>query len=250
MIDNPLVSVVMPTYNSEKYIKEALESVFRQGVPVEVIVIDDASTDATQEVLAVYQEQKDFILIRNDRNLGVSQSRNLGVSYAKGEYVAFLDADDWWTDDKLSKQLIAMQKSETVLTSTARELIDEKGNCTGKIIGVCEDITYRMMLYQNWLNCSAVMVKTAVIKEFPMQHDDSHEDYITWMTILGKYGKAYGINEPLLKYRVSAKGKSGSKRNSARMMYQAYRHLGFGYLKAAFYFLAYAINGIRKYYLN
>ena len=246
----PYVTVVIPAYNSEKYIKKAIDSAFAQDVALEVIVINDASTDGTLSVLEEYRDRDNFILLKNQTNSGVAVSRNLGVSTAKGEYIAFLDADDWWEVGKLKKQLAAMKVKGTVICSTARELVDSEGQSKDKIVGTPEQITYRMMLRQNFLNCSAVVVKSDVIKQFPMQHDDSHEDYITWMKILRKYKEATGVNEPLLKYRVSDTGKSGSKWNSAKMMYKAHRYLGIGPIKAAFYFCAYAINGIRKYYFN
>ena len=249
-MNKPLVTVVMPAYNSEQHIKKAIDSAFEQDVELEVIVINDASTDKTLTVLEEYQQRDNFILIDNEHNLGVAASRNLGVAKARGDYIAFLDADDWWEPSKITKQLAAMQKHQSVLCSTARELVDSKGVSKGRIIGIKERITYQMMLSQNWLNCSAVVVRTDVIKEFPMQHDDSHEDYITWMKILRKYKEATGVDEPLLKYRVSNTGKSGSKRASAKMMYRAYRYIGIGPMKSAFYFCNYAINGIKKYYFN
>lgn len=249
-MNKPLVTVVVPAYNSEKYIKKALDSVFRQDVELEVVVINDASSDGTLKKIEEYKQRDNFTLLQNKKNLGVAASRNLGVEKARGDYIAFLDADDWWSPKKLSKQLAAMEKAGTVLCSTARELVDGKGRKMGKIIPIKEHITYKMMCHQNWMNCSSVLIKTEVIKEFPMQHDDSHEDYITWMKILGKYKIATGVNEPLLKYRVSNIGKSGPKWNSAKMMYRAYRYLGFGPIRSAFYFCTYAVNGIRKYYFN
>lgn len=249
-MDRPLVSVIMPAYNCEKYIIKALDSAFVQEVPIEVIVIDDASTDKTAEMLKKYQGRENLHVITNEKNMGVAASRNLGISKAVGEYVAFLDADDWWATGKLKAQLEVIKDTGVVICGTAREIVDEVGKSTGRIMCTKEKITYKMMLFQNWLNCSSVVVKTAVIKEFPMQYDDSHEDYIAWMKILQKYKEARGIDKPLLKYRLSAKGKSGSKQHSAIMMYKAYRHLGFSHIKAAYYFCAYSINGIRKYYFN
>ena len=245
-----LVTVVIPAYNSEKYIKKAVDSAFDQDVELEVIVINDASTDGTVKILEEYQTRDNFTLLENEKNLGVAASRNLGVATSRGEYIAFLDADDWWVADKLSKQLTAMKANGTIICSTARELVNSDGSSQGKIVRIKEHITYQMMMRQNWLNCSAVVVRTDVIKEFPMQHDDSHEDYITWMRILKKYKVATGVDEPLLKYRVSSVGKSGSKRTSAKMMYRAYRYLDIGPVKAAFCFCSYAINGVRKYYFN
>ena len=246
----PLVTVVIPAYNSEKHINQAVNSAFAQDVDLEVIVVNDASTDTTVEMLEEYLQRDNFTLLENERNSGVAISRNKGVAAACGKYIAFLDADDWWKEDKLEKQLAAMKANDSVLSSTARELVDDKGDSKGTIVGVRKRITYKMMLHQNWINCSAVVVKRDVIKDFPMQHDDSHEDYITWMKILKKYQEATGVDEPLLKYRVSNQGKSGSKWTSAKMMYKAYRYLDIGPIKSAFYFCTYAINGVKKHYFN
>ena len=80
-----------------------------------------------------------------------------------------------------------------------------------------------------------------------MEHEDSHEDYITWLKILKKYGRACGVNEPLLKYRLSTTGKSGSKWKSAGMTWKVYRYMGFGLIKSFFCFCSYAIHGVWKY---
>lgn len=80
-----------------------------------------------------------------------------------------------------------------------------------------------------------------------MEHEDSHEDYITWLKILRQYGFAVGVNEPLLKYRLSTTGKSGNKIQSAKMTFRVYRYLGFGIAKSLLCFLSYAIHGTAKY---
>ena len=101
----PLVSVVMPVYNGAAYIKKAVDSVYAQDVPLELLVIDDCSTDNTKEILDSYGDKSGFRYFRNNRNLGAAGSRNLGVREAKGEYIAFLDADDWWAEGKLREQM-------------------------------------------------------------------------------------------------------------------------------------------------
>lgn len=243
----PAVSVIMPVYNGEKYIARAVQSVYAQDVPLELIVIDDGSADGTREVLIPWENRPDFVYIKNERNLGAAGSRNRGVSVAKGRYVAFLDADDWWEEDKLKKQLEVLCRTGAVLCCTGRELVTPDGKQTGRIIGVKEKITYRMMLHQNWINCSSAVMKTEIAKEFPMEHEEGHEDYILWLKILKKYGWAAGVNEPLLKYRLTAKGKSGNKLHSAKMTYDSYRYAGLGRLKSALCFCAYAANGVKKY---
>ena len=241
------ISVIMPVYNGEKYIARAVQSVYAQDVPLELIIIDDGSVDGTREVLIPWENRPDFVYIKNERNLGAAGSRNRGVSVAKGRYVAFLDADDWWAEGKLKKQLALMEKTGCVLSCTARELVTPDGKQTGKVIPVTENITYRQMLHQNWINCSSVVLRTEVARDFPMEHEDSHEDYITWLRILGKGGFAAGINRPYLKYRLSEGGKSRNKLKSAAMTYQVYRYVGYGPLKSLFFFVSYALHGIWKY---
>ena len=125
--------------------------------------------------------------------------------------------------------------------------MDESGKLTGHVIGVKETLTYRDLLWHNQINCSSVVMLTKVARRYPMAHEDSHEDYITWMQILSEYREVCAVNEPLLKYRVSGKGKSGSKFKSAVMTYKAYRYMGFGPLKSAALFASYAVHGVIKY---
>lgn len=246
----PLVSVIMPAYRCADHISLAIDSALNQEVPVEVLVIDDCSPDHLDEVMARYAENDAVRYIRNEQNMGAAQSRNRGIQLAKAPYVAFLDSDDYWVEGKLKKQLEALEKTGAVLCATARELMSPEGVLSGRIIPIGTEITYRDMLKQNSINCSSVLMKTEVAREFPMHHEDSHEDYIMWLEILGKYERACGINEPLLKYRLSNTGKSGSKLKSARMTFMVYRYMGFGWAKSAWCFCNYALNGVKKYYLS
>lgn len=246
-MEKPTVSVIMPAYNCETFIAAAIESVLVQTVPLELIIINDCANDGTDRAIRTYLSDTRILYVKNDRNLGAAKTRNRGVKLARGEYVAFLDSDDWWEADKLYKQLMLAEKEKRVLCATGRELVDENGRATGRLIPVRETITYGMMLKQNWINCSSVLLKREVALEFPMEHEDSHEDYITWLKILKKYRFACAINEPLLKYRLSSKGKSGSKLKSAKMTFKVYRYLGFSWPKAWACFLCYAWNGVRKY---
>lgn len=249
-MEKPLVSVIMPAYNSETYIETAIHSVLIQDVPFELIIIDDCSTDRTKELLSPYISRPNIIYIRNEHNLGAAASRNKGVKLAQGKYVAFLDADDYWLPHKLARQLDALDAKQRVLCSTARELMTPEGKLTGRIIPVPENITYAMLQRQNLINCSSVVLLRDVALEFPMEHEDSHEDYITWLKILQKYQKACAVNEPLLKYRLSSTGKSGSKLHSARMTFKVYRYVGFGIVKSCMCFVSYAIHGFLKYRNN
>lgn len=242
-----LVSVIMPAYNCEKYIGTAIRSVLEQTVSLELIIVEDCAEDGTEDVIRSFLPDERIIYICNETNLGVAASRNKGMELARGKYIAFLDADDYWTKDKLERQVSFMEEGDKILSSTGRELIDENGSSTGKIIRIPEKIGYKDLLKGNVLNTSGVMVLSETAKQYKMVQDHLHEDYIMWLSILKEHGKAYGINEPLLKYRVMQGTKSGNKLKSAKMTFGVYRYMGLNLTQAVYYFCHYAINGVRKY---
>lgn len=244
------VSVVIPVHNGAAYIGRALDSALEQTLPLEIIIIDDASTDDLMNVLEPYLQRPEIRLIRNQHNLGVAESRNKGVRSAAGKYIAFLDCDDWWEPGKLVRQLKLLEETGCVLCATGRRLVTPDGKQTDRIIGVKENLVYRDLLFQNPVNCSSVVVRRDVAAAFPMIHDECHEDYIMWLQILQKYRSACAINEPLLNYRLSDTVSPGNKLQSAGMTYKVYRHMGFGVFKSLICFVAYAFNGVKKYYLH
>lgn len=250
-----MISVVIPTYNCRQYIEKAVKSALLQTIQeeLEVIVIDDASTDGTKEAIrqtaaeAAEIPHRSFVYYCSEVNLGVAEARNTGIRMAKGELLAFLDADDWWELDKLEKQVGLLRKTGAQLVYSGRELMQCDGQSLGKVIAVPETTTYRNLLRTNCIPCSSVLMRTAAAREFYMCHDELHEDYILWLRILQKYGQAYGIDEPLLKSRLSAGGKSRNKLKSAKMHYGVYKYMGIGPWKAVWLFLCYAVNGVKKY---
>ena len=249
-MNDPLVSVVMPAYNCAGTIAKAVDSALGQNIPLEVIVVNDCSPEDLDGVMAAYEKEAAVRYVKNEKNMGAARSRNRGVDLARGEYVAFLDSDDAWEKGKLTKQLAAMKKTGAVLCCTARQLLTAEGKPTGRVLPVKEEITYRELLKHNSITCSSVVMRTQVAREFPMGHEDSHEDYIMWLKILKKYGTACGINEPLVQYRLSNTGKSGSKLKSARMTFKVYRYMGFGLFKSLACFCSYAFHGVKKYTLS
>jgi teichuronic acid biosynthesis glycosyltransferase TuaG len=254
----PLVTVVMPAYNAEAYIAQAIDSVMEQSTEaaVELVIVNDCSKDATGRITAekiAYYNRKEkpgrtIRLIENETNLGVAESRNAGIRSAGGAYVAFLDADDWWAPDKLEKQFNKLKQTDAVLCATGRELMQPDGTSMGKTIPVSEEISYRDLLRTNSIPCSSVVMKTAVAQEFYMCHDELHEDYILWLRVLKKYGPAVGVNEPLLKSRMSQGGKSRNKLKSAKMQYGVYRYMGFGRGKTMVLMVSYMVHGVLKYW--
>ena len=245
-----LVSVVMPAYNCAASIGASIESVLCQDVPLELIVVNDRSPDDLDAAMEKYLTDERVVYVTNEQNMGAAQSRNRAMAMARGKYIAFLDSDDIWLPGKLKKQLDILEQTGCVLCCTGRALMTPEGVDDGRIIPVAEVITYRDLLRHNSIACSSVLIRTEAAREFPMGHEDSHEDYIMWLQVLRKYGDARGINEPLLRYRLSNTGKSGSKLHSAKMTFKVYRYMGFSLPKSLLCFASYAINGVKKYYFN
>ena len=241
------VSVIIPAYRCSSTLRQAIDSALIQEVPLEILVLDDCSGEDIEGIVKEYGEEPRLRYLKNEKNLGAAASRNRGVQLAFGDYVAFLDADDWWENGKLLLQLDTLHETGRVLCSTGRELMNYDGTPAGKYIPVKETVSYRDLLKHNSINCSSVLLLRDVAAEFPMEHDDSHEDYLTWLKILRKYGPAAGIDRPLLKYRMSKTSKSGDKKKSAIMTYKVYRYMGYSHMRCILYFISYAIHGFWKY---
>lgn len=247
-----LISVIIPAYQAEQYIADAVCSALEQNdiAPgdIEVIVINDCSPDDTDAAMCPFKDNPAVRYVKNDYNLGVADTRNRGLDMARGRYVAFLDADDWWEPDKLSAQLSLLEETGAPLCCSARVLHQEDGTPTGRTIGVPERITYEQLLHTNVIPCGSVVMPARIAREFYMCHAELHEDYILWLRVLKKYGAAVGINKPYLHCRLADGGKSRNKFKSAAMQYGVYRYMGFGRLASLRYLISYAVNGVRKYY--
>lgn len=251
MNNSPLISVIMPAYNAEKTLAQAVQSVISQTYcNWELLIIDDCSKDNTYALMQKLQRNSPKIkILKNDQNFGVSESRNKGVQVASGSWIAFLDSDDIWAPNKLEKQVKQLARNEeAAVLFTGSAFINADGEMLEYKLSVPETITYCQLLKQNLISCSSVMVKTDVIRQFPMKHDDMHEDYAVWLQILKQGYIACGINEPLLIYRLSTNSKSSNKKKAALMTYKVYRYLGLNHIQAIYYFVWYACKNLKKYY--
>ena len=246
-----LISIVMPAYQAEKTLEASVLSVQKQTYENwELLLIDDCSKDTTWELALRLAKQDPRIRpFRNTRNMGVSAARNQGIHQANGEWIAFLDSDDLWEKDKLEKQLRLIQLHiDADLVFTGSAFIDKNGNRSAYCLPVPQTIRYRQLLKQNVISCSSVLVKKKWMLRYPMLHDDMHEDFAVWLQILKNGGRAYGVNEPLLIYRLSADSKSGNKKKAARMTYKVYRYMGLNTLQALYFFCWYTGKNLYKYW--
>lgn len=243
-----LISIIIPVYNDRKNVVQAIKSAYEQiYVNKEIIIIDDASQDDIQNMLMEYLDNKDFTYIKLQSNQGVAAARNLGVSLAKGTYIAYLDSDDWWDKDKLYKQLQVAVKNDADIVCTGRELVYDNGILTGKIIHVENEISYDKLLLHNCISCSSVLIKRAIALKYPMHDDCYHEDFINWLEITKDNHIVYGIDEPLLKYRLSKGGKSRKKLKSIYMTFMSYKTVGISSIQAILYTMSHLLNGLKKY---
>ena len=240
----------MPAYNAEKTIKEAIDSVLQQTYRnFELIVINDNSHDKTLNILTQYCTADNRVkLICNSKNLGVSISRNIGIANANGKYIAFLDSDDMWRRDKLEKQLSVMESTSSVLSYTASSFINDIGSPFDYIMEAEPKTTLDTLLKRNLISCSSAMIKAEIMKDLKMPSDKMHEDYYIWITVLKKYKYAYGINEPLLIYRLASNSKSSNRFKSAKMIYNTYHAVGYNYFISFLLMLRYSIYSISKRY--
>ena len=190
--DDQLVSVVIASYNTEKYLGQSIESVLNQSYQnLELIVVDDGSTDATSELIEPYRSDSRLRYVYQD-NAGQSNARNQGVRLAKGDLIAFNDADDIWYPSKLEKQVPVMARSENVaLVYTGRDRIDSEGNPIEHRLptqyrgaNLCERLFER-----NFVPCNTCLIRKAVFERlggFNEQLERS-EDWDLWLRLAAEY---------------------------------------------------------------
>jgi glycosyltransferase involved in cell wall biosynthesis len=246
-----MVTIIMPAYNCEKYLRSAVASVKAQTYPDwTLFIIDDCSTDNTDSLAEELATTDDRIkAFHNERNSGVAKTRNWGVKRATSEWIAFLDSDDMWEPDKLEKQIkLSEEVTAAKLLFTGSGFINESGEKIDYVLHVPERINRKELLKQNLISCSSVLVRRNLMLKYPMPEEGMmHEDFVSWLGILKEEKYAYGIDEPLLIYRRSEGSKSGNKAKAAKMNWNTYRYVGLNPVKAAYYMCWYAARGISKY---
>ncbi len=242
------VSVIMPAYNSERFVRIAIESVLAQTVrDIELLVIDDCSTDGTADAVSEYLYDPRVRYIRMDANSGAPGARNKGLELAGGKYVAFIDSDDEWLPDKLERQLHTLEKKGADAVCTGYNLINENGEMRGEY-SIPEEISTELLLSENVIGCSTVMLSSRIFDKYRFGHDFFHEDYVLWLRVLGDGYTFVGIKEPYVNYRVMSTSKAGNKLKSAKHRYDIYRRfMHMSPLKSCRYLLRYTLRGIMKY---
>ena len=204
MENRGLVSIVMPSYNTAKFITETIESVLDQTYPFwELIIVDDCSTDDTDRVVKPYLADTRIRYFKNIQNSGAAVSRNYALRESKGKWIAFLDSDDVWLPEKLEMQLEFMVKNDYHFSYTNYKEIDEKSTSLGISITGPKKITKQGMYNYCWMGCLTVMYDAEIVGLVQIEDIKKNNDYAMWLKVCRK-ADCYLLDEQLGMYRKRA----------------------------------------------
>lgn len=245
----PKVSIITPAHNSAPYIEETIQSVVNQSYQNwEMIIVDDASKDESLKIMNLWAQKDERIkVIPLTENVGAAKARNIALEKAKGRYIAFLDSDDIWFENKLKEQLSFMESNQYAFTMTAYEVMNADGTPTGKIVECPQSINYKEYLHNTIIGCLTVMIDQEKVGKVRMPEIRSSHDMALWLKILKQVFECHGINKPLGAYRVLPKSNSSQKIKAAKDVWRVYReieHLSFLYSIHCFF--GYAYHAIMK----
>ncbi|MGV7092680.1 glycosyltransferase family 2 protein [Siccibacter turicensis] len=243
-----LVSIVMPTWNSEATVYDSIKSVVEQTYPNwELLITDDCSSDGTMNVLLDFAaSDKRIKVFKNTSNSGAGVARNNSIAHAQGRFIAFLDSDDLWHAEKLSKQISFMLDHNYALSYTYYRKINSSGEVTGHIIPP-GFVSYSELLKSNVIGCLTAMYDTATTGKVFMPAIRKRQDMALWLKILQDIDYAWCLPEELASYREGHNSLSSNKLKILFSQWDFYRnYLNFNPIKAAWYFSFYVWRALRK----
>ncbi|CAH7484620.1 putative teichuronic acid biosynthesis glycosyltransferase TuaG [Vibrio chagasii] len=243
------VSIITPTYNSERYILETYQCLKEQThTDWEWLVTDDCSTDSTLTLLKDLSKKDSRISVfSNRKNSGAAIARNNSIALSQGEFIAFLDSDDLWKYDKLEKQLSFMGRDYD-FSFSGYELIDHMSKKLNKTVDTSQNGAFSysdMLMKKATLGCSTVMLRKSFVKDKRMPLLRTGQDYAYWLLLLRDGAKARVIPEPLTFYRITPNSISRNKIKKARRQWEIYRDVeGIGIYRSLYFFLYYAFRAV------
>lgn len=242
-----LVSIIMPSFNSAKFIEATINSVLSQTFTNwELIVIDDLSNDNSIELVTNFSNMdKRIKLIKSNTNGGTARARNKGLKEAKGQYIVFLDSDDLWDKSFLESQASFIKENGPIITAGYR--IKSTKNIV--VFKVPKSRTYKQLLAQNTMSCLTTMYDRSIIGDVYFEEDLlKAEDFAFWLNILRKGHITKGNQEILATYIIHENSKSFNKFKLIKPMYHIYRrNQGFNFIKSWWFTMLWGINGLKKY---
>ncbi|MBM6993653.1 MAG: glycosyltransferase [Prevotella sp.] len=244
-----LVSIIMPMYNSAKYVGEAIDSVLSQTYTFwELLVVDDGSTDDSVQIVKRYcqQDSRIRLLFNTNHIQQPSAPRNAGLCEAQGQFIAFLDSDDCWLPAKLNEQLKLFADHGVAAVYSNYEKMAEDGKRSNRVVRAPESVSYDQLLYGNVIgNLTGIYDRNKVGTVNIL--DIHHEDYAMWLAILAKGFIARNTNTVTALYRLRPSSITSNKLKVLSWQWNIYRqveHIGF--FKSCYYYLHYAVRAYIK----
>jgi teichuronic acid biosynthesis glycosyltransferase TuaG len=222
----PLVSIIMPSWNVQRFIEETIHSVQAQTFgDWELLIADDCSTDRTPAIIAEIGTRDPRVkLIRLAKNGGPALARQAAIDQAKGRYLAFLDSDDLWLPAKLERQLAFVREKRAALSYTAFRRIDEANTISGRLIAVPAQLSYDQLLKNTSIATLTALVDREISGPVAMTNE-GYDDFCLWLSILRRGHVACGLNEDLARYRVRGASVSSRPVRSAKWVWNIYRNV-------------------------
>jgi len=237
------VSVIIPVHNNEEYILECINSVIYQTYKnLEIIIVDDKSTDNSVNLIKSIKDKR-IKLIELKENSGAAIARNKGIEVSTGDYICFLDSDDYWYKEKIEKQLKFI-KNKAFIYSEYLYLNKNKTH----IARVPKSLTYEQLLKNSAIFTSTVMLNMKYLTKEDIYMPDMRigQDYGAWYKILKKIKTAYGIQEVLSIYRVGKKSLSSNKLKAMKRTWTLYKLEKLPLIKRINCFICYAYNATKR----
>lgn len=198
-----LVSIIMPSYNTGKFIAKSIHSVQKQTYSNwELLIVDDYSTDDTDEVVLQFQDPR-IRYLKNSENSGAAISRNRALKEARGRWIAFLDSDDLWKPEKLEKQIQFMVNNGYYFSYTNYIEIDEHSKSLGTYVTGPKHITKTGMYNYCWPGCLTVMYDRNIVGDIQIRDIRKNNDYAMWLRVIQK-ADCWLLDEYLAEYRKRA----------------------------------------------
>jgi glycosyltransferase involved in cell wall biosynthesis len=230
-------------FNSEVFISETITSVLKQTYNNwELLLVDDGSTDKTIKIVESFTARYSNIrLFKNKGNSGAAISRNKGMEKSKGDFIAFLDADDLWKPEKLEKQLDFMKRHNCDVCFSSYDLINEEGKATNILVKAIPKLTYQKLLKSNYIGNLTGMYNANTMGKIMAPNLRKRQDWLLWLAAVQKSRKpALGIQESLAYYRVRKESMSSNKFKLLKYNYWVYKKgLGFSTIKSVYCMLVF-----------
>lgn len=250
------VSIITPCYNASKYIGETYQYIATQTYNNwEWIIIDDDSKDDSYKIISELAKEDERIKVfKNDVNSGAAITRNNCLKKSTGGFIAFLDSDDVWKPEKLKKQIQFMQDSKCTFSYHNYELIDARGEFIKNQL-LPDEVSASDLLKCNPFATSSIVISSEHLKENNIwfkEHLRRRQDYLFWFDNIRSGKSAKGMKDILSGYRlIGGDSLSANKKKMAIIQWKLYRdEFKLSFVPRMYYFLHYAVHGIKKYFLK